>query len=63
MVIAWKWELLGSLIIIGGFIIQAVINPRILSMWAMWIAPFTGALFLISWVMDRKKSEFDLKTE
>lgn len=54
-VIAWKWEGIGGLIIVGGFIIKAVINPKIFSMWAMWVAPFTGILFLICWITSRKK--------
>jgi hypothetical protein len=63
MIIAWKWEGIGGLIIIGGFIIQGIINPIIFSAWVMWIAPFTGILFLIYWTQSRKKNKPASKTE
>ena len=62
MIIAWKWEVAGGLLIIAVFVVQVNRNPMVLSMWAFWIAPLTGALFLISWMISRKKNEPGTKT-
>jgi hypothetical protein len=56
MLLAWRWERTGGLIIVGGFVLLAIINQRILSLWAMWIIPFIGVLFFISWQGNRKKT-------
>ncbi len=48
MLVAWKWELTGGLIVVGGFVLLANVKPSILALWAMWMIPFIGALFLIS---------------
>ena len=62
LIIAWKWEGIGGLVIILVSVVQYVIDPVLLSMWAFWIAPFTGVLFLISWVKNRRKAEPTPKT-
>ena len=56
MLVAWKWEVAGGLIIIGGFLIQAILNPLILSTAPMWIAPFIGMLFLVCGFYSRKNA-------
>jgi hypothetical protein len=48
MILAWKWERAGGLLIVGVFIILVRDNPDIVSMWGMWIAPIIGVLFFIS---------------
>jgi hypothetical protein len=53
MILAWKWERLGGLVLIGGFVLQVGFNPSIVVMWAMWIAPTIGCLFLISSTQER----------
>ena len=62
LIIAWKWEGIGGLVIILVSVVQNVIDPVFLSMWAFWIAPFTGVLFLIYWVKSRRKTEPTPKT-
>ena len=54
LILAWKWERLGGLIIIGGFVAQASLNADILMMWAFWVAPAIGVLFIISSMEQRK---------
>jgi hypothetical protein len=48
MVLAFKWERFGGGMIVGGFLIQVGLNPAILGLWPMWIAPGIGVLFLVS---------------
>ena len=62
MIIAWKWDGIGGLLIVAVSAVQYVINPMHLSVWAFWIAPLTGILFLVYWMMSRKKSESFPKT-
>ena len=57
MIVAWKWERIGGFMIIGGTVVQTVINPQILLMWAMWIAPIIGVLFLICWAKTRRMAQ------
>ncbi len=57
MLIAWKWEGIGGLVILLAFVIQIGMNPEAISMWPFWVAPFTGMLFLICWVYGRRKNE------
>ena len=56
MIAAWKWERLGGAVIIVIFLVQAVMNSGIVSMWAMWAAPVIGILFLLSGVLARKST-------
>ncbi len=62
LIIAWKWEGIGGVVIILVSVMQNVIDPVLLSMWAFWIAPFTGVLFLIYSVKRRRKAEPTPKT-
>jgi len=57
MLVAWKWELAGGLTIVGGYLVLAKIKPAIWDLWAMWIIPFIGVLFLISYQGNRKKTK------
>jgi len=54
MVVAWKWEGIGSLIIIGVPVVQFIMNPELFSIWLMWIASFTGILFFICWSQTKE---------
>jgi len=54
LVIAWKWERAGSIIILGVTLLQFIINPMLLTVWVMWIAPFTGILFYFSRTQTKK---------
>jgi len=56
LVIAWKWERTGSLIILGVTLLQFIINPVLITVWVMWIAPFTGFLFFfVGLRMEKEK--------
>ncbi|MCP4705359.1 MAG: hypothetical protein GY865_12185 [candidate division Zixibacteria bacterium] len=59
LIAAWKWELIGSLITIGGYIFFAINIPMII------LSPYTicfisAVLFLISWYLRRKSPEKSL---
>jgi hypothetical protein len=56
MMLAWKWERLGGLVIMGAFVVQVSLNPGIVVMWAMWIGPITGSLFLASSLQERNRA-------
>lgn len=56
LILAWNWELIGSLIIFGVTLVQIILNPMLISVWVMWIAPFTGLLFYFSWALSRKNT-------
>lgn len=61
MVVAWKSERIGGFMIIGGTVVQMLINPQSLQMWAMWIAPIIGALFLFCWAKSQKDGSHAMK--
>jgi hypothetical protein len=52
MILAWKSEGLGGFVVITGFIVQAALHPDTLTVWAMWIAPAIGCLFVVYWAMS-----------
>ena len=47
LLLSWKWEIVGSLIVIAAFLIMVILNPVIVTMWAMWVSPVTAVLFLL----------------
>lgn len=49
LAIAWKWELLGAIISLAGFIGVVILNPNALSMPMFYLFPLTAILFLICW--------------
>ncbi len=55
LLLAWKWEGIGGLIVIGAFIVQVYLNPFVLKMWPFWVAPAVGLLFLVCRLTDTKK--------
>jgi len=57
LIIAWKWEGIGGLIILGVTLVQYNRSPELFSIWVMWIAPFTAMPFLLCWLQTRKKIE------
>lgn len=59
LVIAWKWEGLGSLLILGGFTVFAIVNGSRTLTFHPLHNPFyafliTGLLFLFCWWKTRK---------
>jgi len=51
--LAWKWELIGSLISLLGFIGVGIINPDALAKPMMYLFPLTAILFLICWRLSK----------
>ncbi len=52
VILAWKWELLGGLLIIGGMMVFHVIEKQI---WLAWgeLFDLAGVLFLAHWYLKR----------
>lgn len=49
LALAWKWELIGGLISLIGFIGVGVLNTDMLAKPVFYLFPLTALLFLISW--------------
>ena len=47
--LAWKWELIGALISLVGFIGVCILNPDAMRMPMVYLFPLTAILFLICW--------------
>jgi len=47
--LAWKWELIGALISLVGFIGVGILNPDVMTKPMMYIFPLIAILFLICW--------------
>jgi hypothetical protein len=51
-IVAWKWEGIGGLLILGGFALFAIVNPGVrLNQSLVVVGPWlvTGLLYLICW--------------
>ncbi|NLO01930.1 MAG: hypothetical protein GX126_06385 [Bacteroidales bacterium] len=55
--LAWKWELPGGIISVIAFIMLAIINPMVLQYTLLLIWPLTAILFIVLWVISRKKMQ------
>ena len=51
--LAWKWELIGALISLLGFIGVGILNPDALTKPMMYLFPLTAILFLICWSLSK----------
>ncbi len=51
--LAWKWELIGALVSLVGFIGVCILNPDAMKMPMMYLFPLTAMLFLISWKLSK----------
>ena len=54
--LSWKWELIGVLISLVGFIGVGILNPDALMMPMMYLFPLTAILFLICWWLSKSQS-------
>ncbi len=55
--VAWRWEVAGGLIVIAAFLVMVILNPTILTMWAMWVSPVTAVLFILCGLYSKKRFE------
>lgn len=53
LALAWKWELAGALISVGGFIGVLIVNPNAASMPGMFLFAIPAILYLLSWGLDK----------
>ena len=59
-IVAWKWEGIGSLLILGGFALFAIVNPGVrLNQSLVVVGPWlvTGLLYLLCWWKRPKSRE------
>ena len=54
--LSWKWELIGALISLVGFIGVGILNPDVMKMPMMYLFPLTAILFLICWWLSKSQS-------
>jgi len=59
LISAWRWELIGGLIVIAGYIFF-VINIPIIIVSPYTICLISAILFLISWYLKRKKAKEEM---
>ena len=53
LLIAWKWEFTGALVTITAVLVGAIVNWRVL-MFPGTLIPIAAALFLCSWLINRR---------
>jgi hypothetical protein len=53
LVLAWKWEGLGGLLSVAGFVLLVALGRSHLTMWAFWLPAATGAVHTICWARLR----------
>lgn len=51
--LAWKWELIGGLISLVGYIGVVILNPDVISMPLFYLFPLTAILFLVCWFLSK----------
>ncbi len=51
--LAWKWELIGALISLVGFIGVGILNPDAMTKPMFYLFPLTAILFLICWRLSK----------
>ena len=54
--LAWKWELIGALVSLIGFIGIGILSPDAMKMPMMYLFPLTAILFLICWWLSKSQS-------
>jgi len=55
LALAWKWELIGAIISLIGFIGLGILYPYMLTMPIVYFFPLAAILFIISWWLSRFK--------
>ena len=51
--IAWKWELIGGIVALSGFVIWCIDNPSTLQNYFVFIYPIIAILFIVLWAICR----------
>ena len=51
--LAWKWELIGALTSLVGFIGVGILNPDAMTKPMLYLFPLTAILFLICWWLSK----------
>lgn len=60
--LAWKWELIGALVSLIGFIGVGILSPDVMTKPMMYLFPLTAILFLICWWLSKvQKKKMSIK--
>ncbi len=49
---AWKWELLGGVVVVAAYVVGALLNPLTVK-FPMTLIPVVGCMFILCWTMAR----------
>ena len=55
--LAWKWELIGGIVALSGFVIWCIDNPPTLQNYFVFIYPIIAILFIVLWAISRNTTE------
>jgi hypothetical protein len=59
MMLAFAWERFGGGLVLVGFLVQVDVNPTILGLWPMWVAPGIGVIFVCGMIESGRRSQTD----
>ena len=51
--LAWKWELIGGIVALSGFVVWCIDNPSTLQNYFVFIYPIIAILFIVLWAISR----------
>lgn len=57
LILAWKLEGIGGIVILIGYLVFAIINPKTVAFGVILLFPLTGALFIICWWRSRNTEQ------
>jgi hypothetical protein len=62
LVSALRYEAAGGILVLLGYAVFALLNQEFIISWAFSLFPIAGLLFLLSWVLSRRRTITDAKT-
>ena len=57
LMLSWKWELIGACITLLSFIVQALVNSRVLQIHILYLPSLVAILFVMVWYKGKKERE------
>jgi len=57
LMVAWRWEAVGGVLVLGGYCFSALLNGQVLRAWPYALCLIAGLLFLVSWFMRRRPAK------
>ena len=53
LVLGWKWQNIGAILILGGIMMYHIVEKRLLLMGAFPLFDLAGILYLLSWLLTK----------